>query len=128
MTIISLGLFYLPFFVNLVLMLPSSICFMAVSTVSVTGLTTFPIDDVFNDRGVVLLEVLFQVGGLGIMMISTFFAIVSRRKISLKQRQLIMTDMNQPKLSGIVRMIRITFTIILLCQAISGAIFLFILF
>ena len=60
------------------------------------------------------------------MMISTFFAIVSRRKISLKQRQLIMTDMNQPKLSGIVRMIRITFTIILLCQAISGAIFLFI--
>ncbi|MFU1881242.1 potassium transporter TrkG, partial [Enterococcus faecium] len=35
----------------------------------------------------------------------------------------IMTDMNQPKLSGIVRMIRITFTIILLCQAISGAIF-----
>ena len=99
---------------------------MAVSTVSVTGLTTFPIDDVFNDRGVVLLEVLFQVGGLGIMMISTFFAIVSRRKISLKQRQLIMTDMNQPKLSGIVRMIRITFTIILLCQAISGAIFLFI--
>ena len=124
MTIISLGLFYLPFFRE-----PRShasfidMFFMAVSTVSVTGLTTFPIDDVFNDRGVVLLEVLFQVGGLGIMMISTFFAIVSRRKISLKQRQLIMTDMNQPKLSGIVRMIRITFTIILLCQAISGAIF-----
>ena len=51
------------------------------------------------------------------------FAIVSRRKISLKQRQLIMTDMNQPKLSGIVRMIRTTFTIILVCQVVAGTIF-----
>lgn len=123
MTVVSLGLFP-PFFRE-----PGShvafidLFFMAVSTVSVTGLTTFPINDVFNDHGVILLEVLFQVGGLGIMMISTFFAIVSRRKISLKQRQLIMTDMNQPKLSGIVRMIRTTFTIILVCQLVAGTIF-----
>ena len=107
MTIISLGLFYLPFFRE-----PHShasfidMFFMAVSTVSVTGLTTFPIDDVFNDRGVVLLEVLFQVGGLGIMMISTFFAIVSRRKISLKQRQLIMTAWQSKMIVNVIRIIR----------------------
>ena len=34
-----------------------------------------------------------------------------------------MTDMNQPKLSGIVRMIRTTFTIILVCQVVAGTIF-----
>ena len=99
--------------------------FMAVSTVSVTGLSTFNINEVFNHRGVILLEILFQVGGLGIMMVSTFFLIVSRRKISLKQRQLIMTDMNQPKLSGIVRLIRTTLWIILWIQLIFGIIFSF---
>lgn len=124
MTILSLILFYLPFFRE-----PNShvpfidLFFMAVSTISVTGLSTFPIGEVFNDRGVILLEILFQIGGLGIMMISTFFFIISRRKISLKQRQLIMTDMNQPRLSGIVRLIRTTFTIILAFQVIGGLIF-----
>ncbi|WP_437184422.1 TrkH family potassium uptake protein [Vagococcus intermedius] len=97
--------------------------FMAISTVSVTGLSTFNINEVFNHRGVVLLEILFQVGGLGIMMVSTFFFIVTRRKISLKQRQLIMTDMNQPKLSGIVRLIRTTLAILLWIQLLFGVIF-----
>ncbi|MBO0474453.1 cation transporter [Enterococcus sp. DIV0840] len=124
MTIVSYLLFCLPFFreagshVGFIDML-----FMAISTVSVTGLSTFDINSVFNDRGVILLEVLFQVGGLGIMMISTAFIILSKRRISLKQRQLIMTDMNQPKLSGIVRLIRITFTIILWFQVIFGTFF-----
>lgn len=31
----------------------------------------FDINSVFNDNGIILLEILFQVGGLGIMMIST---------------------------------------------------------
>ncbi|MDN3675977.1 potassium transporter TrkG [Flavobacterium paronense] len=124
MTIVSYILFTLPFFRE-----PNSqvgfidLLFMAVSTVSVTGLTTFDINSVFNDRGVILLEFLFQVGGLGIMMISTAFFIFSKKKITLKQRQLIMTDMNQPRLSGIVRLIRITFTIILWFQLIFGTFF-----
>ncbi|MBO0439570.1 TrkH family potassium uptake protein [Candidatus Enterococcus ikei] len=124
MTVISYLLFCLPFFrepdshVGFIDML-----FMAISTVSVTGLSTFDINSVFNDRGVILMEVLFQIGGLGIMMISTAFIILSKRRISLKQRQLIMTDMNQPKLSGIVRLIRITFTIILWFQVIFGTFF-----
>lgn len=124
MTILSLILFYLPIFRQ-----PGSkasfidLLFMAISTVSVTGLSTFNINHIFNDRGVLLLEILFQVGGLGIMMISTFFFIVSKRKISLKQRQLIMTDMNQPRLSGIVRLIRTTFVILLAAQAAFGVLF-----
>lgn len=124
MAIIALILFYLPFF-----RVPNQqvsfidLLFLAISTVSVTGLTTISLTDVFNHHGIILLEVLFQIGGLGIMMFSTFFAIVSRRKISLKQRQLIMTDMNQPRLSGIVKMIRTTFTILLIVQLLAGSLF-----
>ncbi|MBK4781167.1 ATP synthase [Enterococcus faecium] len=96
---------------------------MAISTVSVTGLSTFDINSVFNDNGIILLEILFQVGGLGIMMISTAFVIFSKRRITLKQRQLIMTDMNQPRLSGIVRLIRITFAILIWFQLLFGTFF-----
>ncbi|HGF8103623.1 TrkH family potassium uptake protein [Enterococcus faecium] len=124
MTVLSLVLFYMPIFrepdshVSFVDML-----FMAISTVSVTGLSTFDINSVFNDNGIVLLEILFQVGGLGIMMISTAFVIFSKRRITLKQRQLIMTDMNQPRLSGIVRLIRITFAILIWFQLLFGTFF-----
>lgn len=124
MTVLSLVLFYMPIFrepdshVSFVDML-----FMAISTVSVTGLSTFNINSVFNDNGIILLEILFQVGGLGIMMISTAFVIFSKRRITLKQRQLIMTDMNQPRLSGIVRLIRITFAILIWFQLLFGTFF-----
>ncbi|WP_033645393.1 TrkH family potassium uptake protein [Enterococcus faecium] len=124
MTVLSLVLFYMPIFrepdshVSFVDML-----FMAISTVSVTGLSTFDINSVFNDNGIILMEILFQVGGLGIMMISTAFVIFSKRRITLKQRQLIMTDMNQPRLSGIVRLIRITFAILIWFQLLFGTFF-----
>lgn len=97
--------------------------FMAISTVSVTGLSTFNINDIYNEYGIVLLEIMFQIGSLGIMMISTFFVILSHKKISLRRRQLIMTDMNQPKLSGTIRLIKSTVFTLLLLQLIFGIIF-----
>ena len=97
--------------------------FMAISTVSVTGLSTFNINEVYNERGIILLEILFQIGGLGIMMFSTFFFILSRKRISLKRRQLIMTDMNQPRLSGSVKLIKNTVFTLLSIQFIFGIIF-----
>ena len=116
MTVISYLLFCLPIFREPDSHVPFiDLFFLSFFTVSVTGLTTVDINSVCNDRGIVLLEVLFQVGGLGIMMISTVFFILSKRRITLKQRQLIMTDMNQPRLSGIVRLIRTTF-FILFCR------------
>jgi Trk-type K+ transport system membrane component len=124
MVVISYFLFCLPFFretgsqVSFV-----DLFFLAVSTVSVTGLTTVDINSVFNNNGVILLEVLFQIGGLGIMMISTTFFLLSKRRITLKQRQLIMTDMNQPRLSGIVRLIRSTLKILVFFQICFGALF-----
>ena len=124
MVLLALGLFYLPYFRQ-----PGSsvafidMLFMSVSTISVTGLTTFPINEVFNRNGAILLASLFQIGGLGIMMISTFFFILSNKRISLKQRQLIMTDTNQQHLSGIVSMIRSTFLILIGFQFFGGLLF-----
>ncbi|SJZ74943.1 Trk-type K+ transport system, membrane component [Pilibacter termitis] len=124
LTLITFILFQLPFFRQ-----PNSkvglldMIFMSVSTTSVTGLTTFDIHTVFNTAGIVLLEILFQVGGLGIMMISTFLFIFSKKKISLRRRQLIMIDMNQPRLSGVVRMIQRALIILIAAQFLFGIAF-----
>lgn len=94
--------------------------FLAVSTISVTGLSTVDLAETYNMAGIVLVQALFQVGSLGVMVISTSILLFRRKKISLKQRQLIMVDMNQPKLSGTVRLIRNTIFTIFGIQLIGG--------
>ena len=97
--------------------------FMAISTISVTGLTTFPIEQVYNQGGVVLLEFLFQVGGFGITMLSTVALVIAGKRISLHQRQLIQFDMNQPRLSGMVRLVTSVFGLMIFVQIVFGVIF-----
>lgn len=80
--------------------------FIAASSVSVTGLATIDVGDSYSTAGIWVLMGIFQLGGLGVMMLSTFFYLILRRKIGLKQRQLIMTDTNQYTMSGMVRMLR----------------------
>ncbi|AGY81355.1 ATP synthase [Carnobacterium inhibens subsp. gilichinskyi] len=96
--------------------------FTAVSTVSVTGLATINLGETYNFAGIILLQILFMLGSLGVMMISTSFMLLRKKKVSLKQRQLIMTDMNQPRLSGTVRLIRNTILIILGFEFVGGVI------
>ncbi|EPT8859411.1 TPA: TrkH family potassium uptake protein [Listeria innocua] len=80
--------------------------FTAASSVSVTGLATVDVSQTYSTAGIWVLMAIFQIGGLGVMMISTFFYLILKRRIGLKQRQLIMTDTNQFTMSGMVRMLR----------------------
>lgn len=97
--------------------------FLAVSTISVTGLTTVPLQHVLNHWGVFLMEFLFQIGGFGVTMLATVVMVLSGRKISLHQRQLIQVDMNQPRLSGTVRLSYSVFILMVLLQLVFGLIF-----
>ncbi|KRL00895.1 Cation transporter [Liquorilactobacillus capillatus DSM 19910] len=96
---------------------------MAVSTVSVTGLTTFPLHEVYNNYGIILLEALFQIGGLGITMLATVGMVLARKRITLHQRQLIQIDMNQPRLSGTVRLAYSVFGLMMMLQFVFGILF-----
>lgn len=80
--------------------------FVAVSAVSVTGLTTVPISDTFSVPGVLILAGQLQIGGIGIMTLSTFIWLLAGKKIGLKERQLIMTDQNRLSLSGMVLLMK----------------------
>lgn len=54
--------------------------FTAVSTVSVTGLATINLGETFNVAGIILLQCLFMLGSLGVMMISTSFMLIRRKR------------------------------------------------
>ncbi|MCG7334246.1 TrkH family potassium uptake protein [Sporosarcina sp. ACRSM] len=94
--------------------------FTAVSAVSVTGLTSISIGDTYSIFGLCMLMLVFQIGGIGIMSIGTFFWLLVKKKIGLRERQLIMVDHNQYSLSGVVHLIREIVKIIFLIELIGG--------
>ncbi|WP_062104435.1 TrkH family potassium uptake protein [Bacillus niameyensis] len=94
--------------------------FTAASAVSVTGLTTIKIADTFTTSGIFLLMIVLQIGGIGIMTISTFFWLMLGKRVGLKHRQLIRTDQNQLNLSGLVALLKEIVYIILFIELIGA--------
>jgi Trk-type K+ transport system membrane component len=96
--------------------------FTSASAVSVTGLTVISLKDTFNHFGIFLLCIILQIGGLGVMSLSTFLWIMIGKKVGLKERQLIMVDQNQSNLSGLVQLAKRVFITIISVEIIGGII------
>ncbi|MCM3568818.1 TrkH family potassium uptake protein [Neobacillus mesonae] len=94
--------------------------FTAASAVSVTGLTVISIKDTFNNFGIFLLCLLLQLGGLGVMSLSTFLWVMIGKKVGLKERQLIMIDQNQSNLAGLVMLAKRIFVIFITIEIVGG--------
>ncbi|MFS0638611.1 TrkH family potassium uptake protein [Mesobacillus foraminis] len=94
--------------------------FVAVSAVSVTGLTTVNISETFTVTGNYILMFVFQFGGIGIMALGTFFWLIIGKKIGLRERRLIMADQNQMGLSGLVKMLKGILVLIILIELIGA--------
>ena len=92
--------------------------FTATSATCVTGLVVVDTGTHFTVFGQVVIMLLIQVGGLGFMTMATLFAIVLRKKISLRDRLILQEAMNQNSMEGIVRLIR---KVIIYSLAIEGA-------
>ena len=97
--------------------------FTAVSAVSVTGLTPISIGGTYSVFGICMLMLVLQIGGIGIMSIGTFFWLLVKKRIGLRERQLIMVEHNQYSLAGLVHLIKEIIKIILLIEIIGGLIF-----
>lgn len=96
--------------------------FTAASAISVTGLSAISLKDTFNNFGIFLLCIMLQLGGLGVMSLSTFLWVMVGKKVGLKERQLIMIDNNQSNLAGLVQMAKRIFIIITSIEIIGGII------
>lgn len=76
--------------------------FVAVSSICVTGLSTVNIGQTFSILGQIILLILIQLGGLGIVTFTTILLVAFRRKITLADRLLIQSAYNLDTLSGLV--------------------------
>ncbi|AXH98544.1 TrkH family potassium uptake protein [Sporosarcina sp. PTS2304] len=96
--------------------------FTAVSAVSVTGLSSINIGETYSVFGLCMIMLVLQLGGIGIMSLGTFFWLLVKKRIGLRERQLIMIDTNQYTLQGVVKLIRQIIQIIFVIELVGGAI------
>ncbi|MCM3717537.1 TrkH family potassium uptake protein [Fictibacillus phosphorivorans] len=101
--------------------------FTAVSAVSVTGLTAVNIQETFNHTGTIILAIVVQIGGIGVMTLGTAIWLLIGKRIGMRERQLIMTDQNQSTLAGLVQLMKQILSLIIGIE-IVGTILFFILF
>ena len=80
--------------------------FTATTSICVTGLVTLPTVSTWSIFGQVIILILIQIGGLGVITIMSGVMIRLHRKIGMKDRILIQDAFNLNTLSGIVKFIK----------------------
>ena len=80
--------------------------FTATSAVCVTGLVVVETGAHWSRFGQIVILVLIQVGGLGIMTTAAIFALLTGRRIGLKDRLVIRETFGKEGLAGLVRLLR----------------------
>lgn len=80
--------------------------FTATSAVCVTGLVVVDTGTHWSAFGQLIILLLIQIGGLGVMSFATFFALLLGKRIQLRQRLVMQQALNQPSVEGIVNLFR----------------------
>lgn len=96
--------------------------FTATSAVCVTGLTVVDTGNYFSIFGQMVIILLIQVGGLGVMTLTTLFAVLLGRRIKLSKRLLVQESLNQLSLEGMVHLVLYVVKVTLLLEFIGGTI------
>ncbi|HAU31695.1 MAG: Potassium uptake protein, TrkH family [Desulfotomaculum sp. 46_296] len=78
--------------------------FTATSAVCVTGLVVVDTGTYWSFWGQLIILVLIQTGGLGIMTMATLFFLLMGKRIGFKERMLIKEGLNQLDISGVVKL------------------------
>ena len=76
--------------------------FTATTATCVTGLVTLPVYSTWSLFGHIVILILIQIGGLGVITILSGFMITMRRKIGMKDRLLLQDAFNLNTMSGLV--------------------------
>ena len=101
--------------------------FTAATSVCVTGLVVQDTGTYWSVFGQVIILLLIQIGGLGVITVAALLAILSGRRIGLMQRSTIQEAVAAPKMGGIVRLtcfiLKVTFLTELLGAAVMAPVF-----
>ena len=118
--IIALGFFIMIGLGTALLMLPLSsqapggasfldALFTATSASCVTGLVPQDTGTYWTTFGQIVIILLIQTGGLGFMSIATLFLLLLRKRLGLRQREVVVDSVSYDRLGGFVPFIRLVF-------------------
>ena len=93
--------------------------FTATSAVCVTGLTVQDTSTYFTTAGQLILLILFQLGGLGIMAFSTLILLVAGRRISVKDRIIIQEGYALSKIKNVKGLLKNIFIYTLVLELVG---------
>ncbi len=93
--------------------------FVSVSGMSTTGLSTIVVKDVLTPFGQTILAFILQFGGIGLIMFVAIFWLLARKRISFRERTMIMTDQNQIGRAGIVKFVKNVLIMILTIELVG---------
>lgn len=80
--------------------------FTSTTAVCVTGLVTITPAVQFTLLGKIILLILIQIGGLGVIACATAFFLILKKKITVRERAVIQETYNMDRLGGMVGMVR----------------------
>lgn len=94
--------------------------FTATSAACVTGLIVVDTGTHFTTFGHTVIILLIQIGGLGIMAITTLVSLAMGKKINLRQRRIIQESINSYESGGVVRLMKRVLLYTLVLEGIFG--------
>lgn len=93
--------------------------FTATSATTVTGLSVFDPGTVLTGFGELVLLVLIQCGGIGLMTFAVAILILFRKKVGLQSRIYLQESLTQNTVGGIVRLVKLILTFALTVEAVA---------
>lgn len=106
---------------------PIDALFIAASASCVTGLSPVNTAEHWNSLGQVVIIILIQIGGLGIMTLASIIPLILRKKIGIKSRLILKEQLNIESMEGVIRLFRYVLGFTLAVEML-GALFLSIRF
>ncbi|HZG18291.1 MAG TPA: TrkH family potassium uptake protein [Candidatus Bathyarchaeia archaeon] len=94
--------------------------FTATSATCVTGLVVVDTGSTFTLFGEIVILSMIQIGGLGFMTFATLFALLMRKKISLRERLLLQESFNQLSIEGVVRLTKMVLIFSAIIEIVGG--------
>ncbi|MDW7675286.1 MAG: TrkH family potassium uptake protein [Bacillota bacterium] len=96
--------------------------FTATSATAITGLVVVNTGETFSTFGQVVIMILFQIGAIGFMTLTTVYALILGKNISFKDRLVLQSSLNQLSYAGIVRLTLIVIAVTFLMEAVAALI------
>ncbi len=100
---------------------PLDAFFVAASASCVTGLSPVNTANHWNTLGHVIILILIQIGGLGIMTLASLVPLILGRKIGIKSRMILREQLNVESLSGMVKLFKYVLAFTIISELIGAA-------